>query len=263
MSAICTPKTARLIPAAALFLVLLAAPAFSAPDPVGSHALFFQANEDYRKGDYEAAAGKYETLIRKGEAGALVFFNLGNSFLRMDDPGRAILNYERARILAPRDKDVDYNLRYARGKTVDKAEYRSDFSWLGWVREFSAVEAFWAFAVVNLLFFASLGLRILVRREWTYYLTASLLAAWLMTGISAGAWYGLARSDRRAVVLSPEVTARSGPSEKETALFTLHAGTVAEVERRENGWRLVRFSSDKRGWVPAGDVETIRPLYPD
>src|SRR5271154_3612109 len=38
-------------------------------------------------------------------------YNLGNSYARAGKPGMAILNYERADLLAPGDPDIEANLR--------------------------------------------------------------------------------------------------------------------------------------------------------
>ena len=49
-------------------------------------------------------------------------YNLANSYARAGKPGMAVLNYERARLLAPNDSDIDTNLRYVRelGATGDR-----------------------------------------------------------------------------------------------------------------------------------------------
>src|SRR5580692_3330165 len=41
-------------------------------------------------------------------------YNLANSFARAGKPGLAVLNYERARLLDPKDPDIDANLRRVR-----------------------------------------------------------------------------------------------------------------------------------------------------
>src|SRR5229473_8259994 len=41
-------------------------------------------------------------------------YNLANSYARAGKPGLAVLNYERASLLAPDDPDVDANLRFVR-----------------------------------------------------------------------------------------------------------------------------------------------------
>jgi hypothetical protein len=41
-------------------------------------------------------------------------YNLGNAYARAGQPGMAALSYERARLLAPNDKDIEINLRRVR-----------------------------------------------------------------------------------------------------------------------------------------------------
>src|ERR1700743_1944350 len=41
-------------------------------------------------------------------------YNLGNSYARAGKPGLAVLNYERAALLAPNDPDINSNLEYVR-----------------------------------------------------------------------------------------------------------------------------------------------------
>ena len=49
-----------------------------------------------------------------GSYSAALLFNLGNSYARDGNAGLAVLNYERARLLAPDDPDLRANLRYVR-----------------------------------------------------------------------------------------------------------------------------------------------------
>ena len=81
-----------------------------------------KANISYENADYEKAASLYEDLLEKDMVSPEVFYNLGNSFFKLKQIGRAIVNYERAQRLAPRDKDIRLNLKLARSMTVDKIE---------------------------------------------------------------------------------------------------------------------------------------------
>jgi len=64
-------------------------------------------------------------------------------------------------------------------------------------------------------------------------------------------------TDNRAVVLPEEVVVQAGPDARDTVLFKLHAGTIARVERTENGWALLKLSKDKRGWAKSNQLERI------
>src|ERR1700731_2808627 len=55
-------------------------------------------------------------------------YNLANSFARAGKPGLAVLNYERASLLAPDDADVNANLEYVRASARVPTEPRTRFA---------------------------------------------------------------------------------------------------------------------------------------
>ena len=71
---------------------------------------FAAANRLFDAGDYAASAAAYEALTPKT---AHIYYNLGNAYYRQEQLGRALLNYERARQLAPRDPDILANRQFA------------------------------------------------------------------------------------------------------------------------------------------------------
>ena len=71
---------------------------------------FRAANQLYDAGKFAEAAAAYEKIEPKT---AHVYYNLGNAWFRQGKLGEAILNYERARRLAPRDPDILANLKFA------------------------------------------------------------------------------------------------------------------------------------------------------
>ena len=53
-----------------------------------------------------------------------LYYNLGNVYFRMNDIGRAILNYRRAESYIPNDPNLHQNLSYARSRRLDEIEER-------------------------------------------------------------------------------------------------------------------------------------------
>ena len=84
-------------------------------------AMATKANADkaYAAEHYQQAIADYEELLKQG-ANADIYYNLGNAYYRTNNLTRAIINYERAALLAPGDADVRFNLQLARSKTIDK-----------------------------------------------------------------------------------------------------------------------------------------------
>ena len=80
-----------------------------------------EGDSAYIRNDFASAIQIYESLLRKGES-ADVYYNLGNSYYKINEIAKAILNYEKALLLQPGNGDIRANLEIARGKTVDKVE---------------------------------------------------------------------------------------------------------------------------------------------
>ena len=94
------------------------APAASTGSISDAEALsgFTAAAAAYRAEDYDKAAAAYEEVLRGGKESGALYYNLGNSYFKKGSLGKAVLNYERARRLVPRDGDLNFNLEYARAK---------------------------------------------------------------------------------------------------------------------------------------------------
>jgi len=68
------------------------------------------ANAAYAEGKFEQAKVDYVQLVDSHEYSAELFYNLGNTWFKLGDQGRAILNYQRALILKPSFEEARVNL---------------------------------------------------------------------------------------------------------------------------------------------------------
>ncbi len=71
-----------------------------------SDTAFEAANRAFGAGKYAEAISGYEKITKENGYSAAVLFNLGNAYYHNNQFGRAILNYERALRLSPRDPDI-------------------------------------------------------------------------------------------------------------------------------------------------------------
>jgi tetratricopeptide (TPR) repeat protein len=220
---------------------------------------FFEANRAYKNDQFQKAVGGYLKLIENGFENGHIYYNLGNAYYRIGDLGRAILFFERARLLIPRDDDLIFNLSHARNQTVDAIDDFRTFSltdFLG-LDSLNLYEAFFVFTIFNVFFFFILGTRLYKKAEWSFYLSI-FLVIFIAIGacVLALKWYDFT-TDKRAVVLSDEVEVRAGPDPGDTALFKIHEGTIVHHERSEGDWVLLHLSKNKRGWARSNQLERI------
>ena len=104
---------------AALWLALAPGGASAQSAALG---LYSEGNDLYRRGEFAAARTRYLAAAGTGVRDARLFYNLGNACFKDGRLGEAVVWYERARRLAPRDEDVLANLRFLRRVKRDREE---------------------------------------------------------------------------------------------------------------------------------------------
>ncbi|MSR20084.1 MAG: tetratricopeptide repeat protein [Gemmatimonadetes bacterium] len=253
---------ARAVTFAALVMLALLAPARA-----GAQAeIFEQGNQLYQQGDYPGAIAAYEAVLGSGFESAALHFNLGNAYFKTGDLGRSILQWERARAVAPSDPDVLANLELARSLTADAVEPLPRFwlvsavSW--WVDLLPRGLLLATVAAAWLAAGAGVSARILARRD-----DVRRGAAWV--AIAGGAVVvilgtnlfvrelGVGRAER-GVILADAVPVRSAPSDQDDlTLFEIHEGTRVRIDQRAGEWAEIVLEDGKVGWVPADVMGVI------
>jgi hypothetical protein len=223
-------------------------------EPEDLHSLLFRANQAYLEDRYDEAAALYEKIIDRQHRNGHVFFNLGNTYVRLGRIGQAILNYKKAHLLLPRDGDLEANLQYARSLTKDRVEEEAPSLWntlAFWYFGMSLRELLLAFVLFNLLFWASAVFSLYRNSEWAKWsLWLSLLVS-LVLGASAGLKFMEGFRNKGGVVLAEEIPVRAGFTRNDTVLFVLHEGAEFTVLGEENGWWKITLADGKKGWAPA------------
>jgi len=120
--------------AACVIVSFLAATGWTAAET--PEELFELGNAAYEDNRFAEAIEAYQTVARYGIRDPRLEYNLGNAYFRMGDLGRAILHYERARMLSPTDRDVRANLELARSRRFDRVEAEQVTALVGAARSF-------------------------------------------------------------------------------------------------------------------------------
>ncbi len=223
------------------------------------------ANQLYEEGKYEEAISEYRQIIDSGIENGYVYYNLGNAYFQTKQLGQAILSYERAGRLIPRDEDVKSNLEYIRLLTVDKIEAPQP-GWIshlftGLLNLFSLAEVTILAWILYVLFVSAVIVFVLTRsgrvREYLMHAGAAVLVLFVLSGISLSLKIRAAESTQQAIIMAPKVDARSGPGGEYTKMFTLHEGTKVKIRQSREGWYLVSIPGGTGGWVESEAVERI------
>lgn len=222
------------------------------------------ADEAYMSGNYQLAISQYEQLAASAE-GFELYYNLAGAYYRSHNLAKAMLWYERARLLRPSDSDVRFNLQFVNGRTIDRIPLRPEPIFQTWYRSLAACFSADGWAVVAVvavslslvLFLVYLFVPSLMVRKIGFFGSAGLMAVFVLSLIMGWQQSRLHSSPRRAIIISPDISVMKTPTATAQPAFTLHEATRVTITDSTKTWREIRIDDNREGWIEAKDIEEI------
>lgn len=228
------------------------------------------ADSAYARADYEKAIELYSSVLNKGNniASAEIFYNLGCSYYKNGDIPYAILNFERALRLKPGDDDVKFNLKLAKGQTLDKMEDNGTF-WLKRVFDNFAMSTklttwMWLGIVTFVLVCAGLLFFFFYtgavnKRKVAFYSAIVALCFCILFNLLAGRNYVRVYDKTEAIITAQSVTLKSSPDASSENLAILHGGIKIIQLQELNQYVQVLLPNGAQGWLSREDITQILP----
>jgi hypothetical protein len=220
-----------------------------------ANSTFARANQAYSRGDYPNAVRGYRAILAQQGYSAPVLFNLGNAWWRLNQPGRAVLNYERALRLAPGDEAIANTLRRVQQQAALPAIQSVPPSWRLGLVSLDAL-AWIGFAASLTLCAAVLVMR--SKRSKARLSMRSTAIASAIVLVAAGVALVCSWPDLdRAVVLAAATPVHIAPALAADVSFQLKSGTLVHAGSRYDGYVMVHTDDGRSGWVSAQQVARI------
>ena len=227
--------------------------------------LLQKANELYTKEQFKEAIDVYNQILMTNMESTEVYYNLGNAYFKTNQFPKAILNYERAKLLSPDDEDINFNLQVANQRVVDAIQELPGIFITRWWNSLINSQTTDTWAVISIITFV-----IFLILAGLYFFARSVdirriafWSAWMIFGVSMFAWSFAATQKSRlvnhnyAIIMAPTVTVKSSPSEKGTNLFVVHEGLKVKVTDKLGNWLEVRLADGNKGWLLTETLERI------
>ena len=248
-----------------LILMILLAGFFHAGHAIDFSGMIARGNEYYTNGEYEEAIEAYKSVIDSGYHSSELYFNLGNACYKSHNITMALVNYERARIMSPRDEEIAYNLEMARSFVVDQIDLLPEFFMRKWYRSIISIFRTDSWALISVLtfipglvlFLAYLFSKRITMRKISFWFSVVLISGSILTYLFSYHTYRMDTSHDSAIIFSPSVTVKSSPDESGTDLFQLHEGTKVVIEDQLGEWREIKLSDGNQGWIRLRDMIII------
>jgi hypothetical protein len=229
----------------------------AAGNSLGDPALWNQANQEFSAGKFEQARADYSQLAGTGKVSPELFYNLGNTYLKLEDKGRAVLNFKRALALAPGFEPAKHNLNLILQTAGAGQEEETLAGWLAnypnvWMLGGSIF--FWVLAYAGYLWFIWPRFRPIAK------IVLAVAVPCAMVCIAVAFWVGDGvRSPDLAVVINPSVDLRSGPANGSRVAVTIGLGESVHLLSERGAWDLCQTAAGIVGWLPANAIERLVP----
>lgn len=230
-----------------------------------NQSLFELGNKAYNEGAYQDAVKHYQQILNNGEHSAELYYNLGNTYYKLNEIAPSIYYYEKALLLNPSDSDIKNNLVYAKNMTLDAIAilpetgltkiYKSATSYFSF-EEWAYVSVVFMFLFV-LCYLLYYFLRYATHKRIAFVAGLLCLIIALITIGIAYSKYKIFSSDQPAIVFDKEVILKSEPNTTSAETFRLHEGTKVFILDQLGEWKKIKIADGKTGWLID---QSIKPL---
>jgi tetratricopeptide (TPR) repeat protein len=244
---------------------LLAPVVYAATHEVHPSILFSAGNRHYAEGNFKAAIEQYEKLVNLPFSNEMVYYNLGNAYFKDNQLGKAILCFEKAIRLDPRDRDTQANLNLAKSRIADKIESKQENLISKQWKKMNSLLPLEMETLIVLLLFVSANLCFTLFLLSPSSSLSRLALIWagvlfsfaLVLGVSDAIRIYQMETLREGVVLVDKVDVVSGPSADNPVLFSVHEGLKIRIENEMEGWLQISLENGWNGWLRKETVGTI------
>lgn len=225
-----------------------------------TQALLEEANSAYHEQDYILAASLYEQILKENGYSANILFNLANTYAQSNTLGKAVLNYQRAKLLEPSDPDIIGNLEAVNKQAGIFAEEKpffnkitNFFTFNGW-----CYLGLFSFSLLVTAGFALFFLPTLTRpmRSTAAIAAATMALSMYMASVSHHPYTS-------GVIIQPETPLLISPHEKASTNGSINEGRLVTLLKEYRAFSFVKDSAGRTGWVSKKAVEAIIPPSPE
>lgn len=230
-----------------------------------NNELFDQANELYRNEKYVEAIGLYEQIETSGLVSSELYYNLGNSYYKINKVAPSIYNLEKALLINPRNTDAANNLIYANRMAIDAIEELPKTFFQNLEIDIIQKLSFdqWAIiavvtSIVMCLFFLFFYFSYIPTRKRGYFIISILSGLLLIISLFfTYQQYETSISTVEAIVFDEKSSVKDAPLSSGQEVFEVHEGLKVNVLDEVDVWKKIRLSDGKTGWIISESLKVL------
>jgi tetratricopeptide (TPR) repeat protein len=226
---------------------------------------FTKANNAYADGNYAEAKRLYQNIVKEENVSGELFFNLANTYYKLEDVANSIYYYEKALKLNPNDEAITNNLSFANRMRLDQFEKipasEVDQNIKGFINLFS-IDG-WSIVGIIFLIIALAGFVVFLF-NYKPNLKRLALGLCIIFILISGASFSLAQTQLNnkqgevfGIIFQKEKSLLEEPNPKSNALVTLHEGTKIKILDQFRTYYKVKLPDGTEGWMTTENIKKI------
>ena len=230
--------------------------------------MFKKGVDLYTKNSFKEALDTFLSIEKEGVVNAELYYNIANTYFRLNQLGYAILYYKKALKVKPAFAQAKKNLEFALSLTKDKQTYSKSSPIERKIKDIFDLISLNLSAVISLILFFLIVLVIVImilfykdREKIAMIFTLVILLIFFAGSllVSYLKWKSY-HDDKEAVLISESAIGFSGPGDNFTRVFTIHEGLCFEVVQTQGDWSLIKLNNGLGGWIRTQDLKRVKLL---
>ena len=213
----------------------------------------------YTQKQYDSAAFYFEQIAASKPLNADVYYNLGNTYYRLNKIALSVLNFERALRLSPDHKEAKENLILAQGRISNHIHSASDIFFIDWWHSITRSDKATMWAVLALITFTLIIVSMFLKRNriripvqlpgiFAFICVCLLILAFTSAKNSM--------QHNAAVVMVGDAPLMNA-EQKGKPLALIPEATTVQIKSERGSWLEVSLPDGRTGWLQQSVIEKI------
>ena len=217
----------------------------------------------YQQKQYDSAVAYFEQIAELKPYNAVVYYNLGNAYYRLNKTGPAILNYERALRIDPDNKTIKDNLLVAQARISNKIQAGGEIFFINWWRILTKPGNANLLAILALVLFTILTVLITFKRvskpgSYKVPIQVNVFLTFLFICILIIAYCSAANGlDNTSAVIMEKDAPLMNSELKGKPILLVPEGTIVHIKSEKGSWAEISLPDGRSGWLLHTELQKI------